>query len=99
MLLVAILRVYRKAKSEWSIDLTYAALFVLTPLFFELLPRDENTIFSFGVSEGEIIHNNVRTPLGWYYLWMTTAQSVYHMAIYLVLRLLTQKCLPNRRTD
>ena len=97
MLLVAFLRAYRKAKSDWSIDVVYAALFVLTPLILEVLPRDENTIFSFGVSEGEIIHENIRTPLGWYYLWMTTAQSIYHMLIYLVLRFITQRCLTNHK--
>jgi hypothetical protein len=89
--LVALLRKIWSVPSTSSVDYAYVFLFLVTPLVLDLLPAEN---FSFGVSEGQIIDHGHRTELGWKYLYLTTAQSAFHMSIYLALRVLVKRRFP-----
>jgi hypothetical protein len=90
--LLVIIRQFKTVEFPLAVDVLYVVLFLATPLLLNLLPCGNS--FSFGVSEGEIIHNCVRTELGWKYLYMTTARQVFLMTIYLALRFWLWKRFP-----
>jgi hypothetical protein len=71
-------------------DIIFALSMVLIP---NLLALFLSKGFSFGVTEGELIHDGVRTALGWFAYWMSWAQSMFHMSIYLLLRWMSWKSL------
>lgn len=64
-------------------DIIFAVSMLVVPALLDLVPSEG---FSFGVSEGELIHNGVRTSLGWHAYWMSNLQSFLQMLLYLSLR-------------
>jgi hypothetical protein len=81
---------FLKMKVSLLTDILFAISFVSIPAFLALFSFKG---FSFGVSEGELIHEGVRTSLGWYAYWMFNFQATMQMSIYLVLRIFTIRWL------
>ncbi len=71
-------------------DLIFVALFLFSPvsLVLGLLLDNVGSTFSFGVSDGEIIRDGAVTEFGKHYYFMHRMMEVFHMGIYMVLRLM-----------
>jgi hypothetical protein len=76
---------------NYTVDLLFAAVFLIKPisLLLQLLLYNDRSTFSFGISEGEIIRDNVVTELGRRYFFMNKMAEVFHMLIFLTLRFVT----------
>ena len=89
MFLAICTKTYFKYFVTYHVDFLLIVLFLIGPFSLAtqiLFPADST--FSYGVSEGEIIRNNVVTELGHRYFFMQKMQEVFQMVLYLSLRLL-----------
>ncbi len=85
-----LLSVRFQVRYNYLADVVFVAFFLISPvsLVLGILSYDSVSTFSFGVSEGEIIKNNVVTALGRKYFFMHKMMALLHMLVYLALRII-----------
>ncbi len=77
-------------QTSYLADAIFIALFLIGPvsLISGSFYHAANATFSFAVTEGLVIDDNVVTELGKKYFFMQKMQDVFHMTIYIILRFL-----------